>query len=46
MDLTVEALIPGIDDSKFHEIANGTKSACPVARALSGVQINLNAKLV
>lgn len=46
MDLTVEAKIPGIDDSKFQEIANGTKSACPISRALIGVKINVNAKLV
>ncbi|MDP4198508.1 MAG: OsmC family peroxiredoxin [Bacteroidota bacterium] len=46
MDLAVEASIPGIDDMKFQEIANGTKSACPVARALASVKINVNAKLV
>ena len=46
IDLDVEAHVPGIDDAKFQEIANGTKSGCPVARALQSVQINLNAKLV
>jgi osmotically inducible protein OsmC len=45
IDLDIQANVPGIDDSKFQEIANGTKSGCPVARALSAVQINLTAKL-
>ncbi len=46
IDLDVQAGVPGIEDAKFQEIANGTKSNCPVARALTGVQINVNAKLV
>lgn len=46
MDLTVEALVPGIDDTKFQEIAIGTKAGCPVSRALASVTINVNAKLV
>ena len=46
IDLNVEGTVPGIDDAKFQEIANGTKSACPVARALASVTINVNAKLV
>ncbi|SRR5579883_498065 len=45
IDLDVQAKVPGIDDTKFQEIANGTKSACPVSRALAGVKINVNAKL-
>ena len=46
MDLDVTANVPGIDDKKFQEIANATKSNCPVARALTGVTINVHAKLV
>lgn len=46
IDLDVQAGVPGIEDAKFQEIANGTKSNCPVARALTGVKINVNAKLV
>lgn len=46
IDLDVQASVSGIEDTKFQEIANGTKSNCPVARALSGVKINVNAKLV
>ena len=46
IDLEVEAIVPGIESTKFQEVANGTKSACPVSRALAAVQINLTAKLV
>jgi osmotically inducible protein OsmC len=46
IDLTVTAKVPNIDDAKFQEIANGTKSACPVSRALAAVKINVSAKLV
>ncbi|SRR5581483_3035956 len=45
IQLDVNAKVPGIDDAKFQEIANGTKTACPVSRALAGVKIELNAKL-
>ena len=46
MTLNVEASIPGIDDAKFQEVAAGTKDNCPVSRALTGVKIIVNAKLV
>jgi osmotically inducible protein OsmC len=46
IDLDVQAKVPNIDDAKFQEIANATKSACPVSRALAAVKINLSAKLV
>ena len=46
MDLDIEAHVPGIDDTRFQQIADGTKSGCPVSRALTGVKINVNAKLV
>ena len=45
IDLDVSAKVAGIDDAKFQEIAKGTSSACPVSRALTGVKINVNAKL-
>ena len=44
--LTTEADVPGIDQAKFNEQAELTKKTCPVSVALSGTQINLNAKLV
>jgi lipoyl-dependent peroxiredoxin len=44
--LTTEAEVPGLDDTKFNEIADGAKKNCPVSRALAGVDIELNARLV
>ena len=46
IELDCEASVPGIDDAKFQEVATGTKSNCPVSAALSGVDIQLNARLV
>lgn len=44
--LNTEAKIPGIDDNKFQELGEMAKKNCPVSRALTGVDIKLNAKLV
>jgi len=44
--LNTDAEVPDIDKSKFDELAEGAKNNCPVSRALGGVQIELNAKLV
>ncbi len=46
IELNTEAKVPGIDDAKFQEIADGAKKTCPVSQALAGVEIKLNAKLV
>jgi osmotically inducible protein OsmC len=44
--LEMEATIPGIDEAKFQEIAQGAKAGCPVSKALVGVpEITLSAKL-
>ncbi|CAN5260648.1 OsmC family protein [soil metagenome] len=46
MNLTVTAVVPGIDDAKFQSIAAATKEACPVSAAFkSNVQIGLTATL-
>lgn len=46
IDLICGADVPGIDDAKFQELADGAKRNCPVSRALKGVpQINLEATL-
>lgn len=37
--------VPGIDDKKFLEFAEQTKTTCPVSRALIGLMLLLNAKL-
>jgi osmotically inducible protein OsmC len=46
IDLKTEADIPGIDNGKFQEIADGAKKGCPVSKALAATKINLDAKLV
>jgi osmotically inducible protein OsmC len=46
IDLTTEAEVPGIDNAKFQELAEGAKKGCPVSKALTGTQINLQARLI
>ena len=46
IDLKTEADVPGIEPAKFQEIAEQTKKGCPVSKALTGTQINLDAKLL
>jgi osmotically inducible protein OsmC len=45
MKLTVRAKVPDVDEAAFQEAAQATKSGCPVSQALSGVDIQLEAKL-
>jgi lipoyl-dependent peroxiredoxin len=44
--LTLQARIPGIDQAKFKELAEQAKANCPVSKALAGVEISLDAKLL
>ena len=47
IQLTTEASVPGIDEGRFQEIAEGSKKNCPVSLALGAVsEIDLTAKLV
>jgi osmotically inducible protein OsmC len=46
IDLDTEAEVPGISPEVFQEQADGAKKGCPVSKALAGVDIKLNAKLV
>jgi osmotically inducible protein OsmC len=46
IDVTTEAEVPGIDESKFREVAEHTKKTCPVSVVLAGAHLNLHAKLV
>ena len=47
IDLITEAEVPGIDDAKFQEVAEATKSGCPVSVALGAVgEITVDATLV
>ncbi len=44
--LSTEAEVPDISQKAFVELANGAKAGCPVSRALAGVEITLEARLV
>ncbi len=44
--LNMEAQVPDIDEDKFQSLAEDARKNCPVSRALAGVEIKLNAKLV
>lgn len=46
IELDTEAEVPGIDEAKFQEIADGAKKGCPVSKALAGTNITLKAKLL
>lgn len=45
IELTTEAEVPGMTDAAYQEQAEKTKKTCPVSKALTGVEIKLNAKL-
>ena len=45
IDLTTTADVPGIDDASFREAAETAKANCPVSKALTGVDIQLDARL-
>ena len=44
--LTTEGTVPGIDAATFAAAADNAKVNCPVSKALAGVEISLDAKLV
>jgi len=43
--LTVHAIVPGLDQAKFAEIAEAAKLNCPVSKALAAIEITLDATL-
>ena len=46
IELTAQASVPGMDAAKFQSIAEETKKACPVSKALAAVpRIGLKATL-
>lgn len=45
IELETEAVVPGIDDATFQEIAETAKKTCPVSVVLAGAEISLTAKL-
>ena len=46
IELDSKAKVPGVDEAKFQEIAQATKTGCPVSNALASVEIKLTATLV
>lgn len=44
-DLTVTAVVPGLDAETFAKLAEGAKVGCPVSQALAGLEITLEATL-
>jgi len=45
--LKLEAIVPGIDEAKFQEIASSAKRDCPLSKALASVpEITLEATLI
>jgi osmotically inducible protein OsmC len=45
VELLTEADVPGIDETRFRELAETTKLTCPVSRTLIGTHIGLQARL-
>lgn len=45
IELSTEAVVPGLDDAAFRTHAEKAKSDCPVSKALAGPTITLKAKL-
>jgi osmotically inducible protein OsmC len=45
MKLRVRAQVPGIDDATFQQAAEASKKGCPVSKALTGVDIQMEAVL-
>lgn len=46
IELDNESEVPGLDESTFQEHARKAKEGCPVSKALAGVEITLNARLI
>ncbi len=44
--LVSRAVVPGIDEEMFMEVAQGAKTGCPISNALKAIEITLDAKLV
>lgn len=45
IELSTEAVVPGLDDAAFRTHAEKAKNDCPVSKALAGPKITLKAKL-
>ena len=45
IDLESKAVVPGITEADFQQVAEGVKETCPVSKALAAVPIHLKASL-
>ena len=45
IELTTRGSVPGLDEAGFKEAAEAAKADCPVSRALTGVEISVDAAL-
>jgi osmotically inducible protein OsmC len=45
IDLVTEAVVPGIDEAAFQDVAKTAKETCPISVLLSSVEITLDATL-
>ena len=45
IELVTEAVVPGMDDAAFQEVAETAKKNCPVSVVLAGAEITLTATL-
>lgn len=46
IELACDAEVPGLDNAKFQEIAEGARKGCPVSKLFTGAEIVLTAKLL
>lgn len=46
IELSTEAVVPGLSDAAFQEAAEAAKKGCPVSKALAATPITLKAKLL
>jgi osmotically inducible protein OsmC len=46
IELDTEAEVPDLDDATFQKFALEAKQNCPLSKALTGTEIQLNAKLI
>jgi osmotically inducible protein OsmC len=45
VDLVTRARVPGMDEETFRRVAEGTRTGCPVSKALAAIEIRLDATL-
>jgi osmotically inducible protein OsmC len=45
IDLVTVAVVPGLDQAKFNELAEAAKKNCPVSKLLAAAEITLDARL-